>query len=96
MSGVYCTKIYPFAHYENLAEVLKLRYRTQCTALKGSNWQMVNRRSASQRNYYVIKLIPTTIMATEVGGMWKAKFIEFRKTYLRKGEDEYKTTKIYV
>ena len=35
-------------------------------------------------------------MATEVGGMWKAKFIEFRKTYLRKGEDEYRTTKIYV
>lgn len=30
-----------FAHYENLAEVLKLRYRTQCTTLTGSNWQMV-------------------------------------------------------
>ena len=35
-------------------------------------------------------------MATEVGGMWKAKFLKFRKTYLRKGEDEYKTIKIYV
>ena len=30
-----------FTHNENLAEVLKLGYRTQCTALTGSNWQMV-------------------------------------------------------
>lgn len=35
-------------------------------------------------------------MVMEVGGMWKVKFLKFRKIYLRKGEDEYKIIKIYI
>lgn len=32
-------------------------------------------------------------MATEVGGMWKAKFIEFRKTYLERERTNIKLQK---